>query len=94
MTRVGDKKTQQIDGVMQDVGKELEELRVELAKYRTVFDSASLIVGHELTKPLASISGYVELLENELEDSFGEKERRYCDQIRDAVGRLGDIIGR
>jgi signal transduction histidine kinase len=84
--------TTQVEGVIQDVGRELEALREELAKYRSIFDSARLVVGHELTRPLTSISGYVELLESELDHSLGEKERRYCHKIKEAVDRLENII--
>ena len=56
---------------------EMEFLRQELERYRNVFESASMIVGHELIKPLTSISGYVELLEDRFEDASGEVETRY-----------------
>jgi len=70
---------------------ELELLREELARYRSVFESASMIVGHELIKPLTSISGYVELLEDRLGDS-GESENRYFLRLRESISQLQELV--
>lgn len=70
---------------------ELELLRQELARYRSIFESASMIVGHELIKPLTSISGYVELLEDRLGES-GESEKRYFLRLRESIGHLQELI--
>ncbi len=75
-----------------DVRSEVELLKEELGRYRNVFESASMIVGHELTKPLTSISGYVELLEDRFEDTSGEDEKRYFLRLRESIGRLQDIV--
>ena len=77
--------------VIDETGKDIDALQSDLAKYRSVFDSARLIVGHELKRPLTSIIGYVELLESSLEGSLGERELSYCGKIKDAVRRLDDI---
>ena len=77
--------------VIDETGKDIDVLQSELAKYRTVFDSARLIVGHELKRPLTSIIGYVELLENSLEGSLGEKEQHYCGKVKEAAARLEEI---
>lgn len=71
---------------------EMELLREELDRYRNVFESASMIVGHELTKPLTSISGYVELLEDRFEDSSGEDEKRYFLRLRESIVHLQELI--
>lgn len=71
---------------------EMELLREELDRYRNVFESASMIVGHELTKPLTSISGYVELLEDKFKDLSGEDEKRYFLRLRESIVHLQELI--
>jgi two-component system phosphate regulon sensor histidine kinase PhoR len=78
--------TQVLDG-----RSEIELLREELDRYRSVFESASMIVGHELIKPLTSISGYVELLEDRLGDA-GEDEKRYFLRLRESIGQLQELV--
>lgn len=71
---------------------EMKLLREELDRYRNVFESASMIVGHELTKPLTSISGYVELLEDKFKDLSGEDEKRYFLRLRESIVHLQELI--
>ena len=75
-----------------DVRNEVELLRKERDRYRSVFEAASMIVGHELIKPLTSISGYVELLEERFEESSGEDEKRYFSRLRESISRLQEIV--
>jgi len=81
-----------LDGIIRDAEEELLALRRELGRYRSIFDSARLIVGHEFMRPLTSISGYVELLEERLASDAGEKERAYFGKIRGSVGRLESLV--
>jgi len=81
-----------LDGIIRDAEEELTVLRRELGRYRGLFDSARLIVGHEFSKPLTSISGYLELLEERFGDAAGEKERSYFAKSRDAIARLEELI--
>jgi signal transduction histidine kinase len=75
-----------------DSKSEMQLLREELARYRSLFDSASLIVGHELIKPLTAISGYVELLESRLESACGEDEKRYFSRLDESITRLHGLV--
>ena len=79
-------------GAVLDERSERELLREELDRYRSVFDSASMIVGHELIKPLTSISGYVELLEDRFEDDSGEDEKRYFLRLRESICQLQELV--
>jgi len=81
-----------LDRVMQDAQEELATLRRDVARYRTIFDSARLIVGHEFARPLASISGYLELVEGRLGEAAGEKEKVYFAKMRGAIGHLEDLV--
>lgn len=75
-----------------DARQEPAALRRELAKYREVFDSAKLIVGHEFAKPLTAISGYLDLLEERIGAAAGERERAYFAKMRGSLGRLEDLV--
>jgi len=71
---------------------ETDLLREEIARYRSVFESASMIVGHELVKPLTSISGYVELLEDRFAASTDGDARRYFARLRESIGQLEELV--
>jgi signal transduction histidine kinase len=81
-----------IGQVVHEAQKELAGLREEIGRYKIVFDSARLIVGHEFIKPIMSISGYLELLEGGLGGAIGAKERRYVEKIRDGIAHLEELV--
>lgn len=85
-------KDERLESIVCDAGGELQGLRSELGRYKVIFDSARLIVGHEFRKPLMAINGYVELLQNDLRRNLGDKDRRYFDKIKDAVDHMSDLI--
>ncbi|MBU8921985.1 MAG: HAMP domain-containing histidine kinase [Bacteroidales bacterium] len=75
-----------------DARKELEHLRSEIERNKGVFDSARLIVGHELNRPLTSINGYLELIEARFEKISEDKEKRYFSKIKEAVAEMEGLI--
>jgi signal transduction histidine kinase len=81
-----------LDAILLEARKELETLRYEIDRYKLVFDSARLLVGHEFIKPLTAISGYVELMESNLRDGEGAKRKRYIKKVKDAVARLEELV--
>jgi signal transduction histidine kinase len=83
---------ERLDQVIHDAREELSSLRHEVARYRTVFDSTRLIISHEFAKPLASISGYLELLEGRISEALGEKEQSYITKMRLAIAHLDDLV--
>lgn len=78
--------------LLHEAQEELQSLRHEVERYKLAFDSARMLIGHEYVKPLMAISGYVELLESELEGSIDEKMRRYLEKVKGAVKRLDELI--
>ncbi len=81
-----------LEVVLLEAQKELESLRREVERYKLVFDSARMLIGHEYVKPLTAISGYVELLEVELGEDLGDKGRRYIGKVGEAVARFEELI--
>ncbi len=85
-------KNLQLDKLLHEAQKELQLLRHEVDRYKLAFDSARMLIGHEYVKPLTAISGYVELLESELEGSIDERKQRYLEKAKSAVARLEELI--
>jgi signal transduction histidine kinase len=81
-----------LDRIVQDAEAELAALRREVARYRGLFDSARLVVGHEFARPLTSLSGYLELVEERLGADAGEKERVYFSKMRDSIDQLEELV--
>ncbi len=81
-----------LEVVLLEAQKELESLRREVERYKLVFDSARMLIGHEYIKPLTAISGYMELLEAELEEGLDDKGRRYMGKVEEAVARFEELI--
>lgn len=81
-----------LESVLLEAQKELDTLRREVDRYKLVFDSARMLIGHEYIKPLTAISGYVELLESELGEKLGEKKQRYVGKVGEAIKRLEELI--
>ncbi len=90
ITKAG--KKQHIDHVIRSAEKKVESLRAEIENYRNTFESIRLVAGHEFIKPLASIRGYIELLESELGDVLDEKQKRYFFKAQTAVQRIEELI--
>ena len=81
-----------LEGVLLEAQKELDTLRREVDRYKLVFDSARMLIGHEYIKPLTAISGYIELLESGFGENLGEKEQRYIGKVGEAITRLEELI--
>lgn len=81
-----------LEEVLLEAQKELDSLRREVDRYKLVFDSARMLIGHEYIKPLTAISGYIELLESELGAELGEKESKYMQKVGEAISRLDELI--
>jgi signal transduction histidine kinase len=81
-----------LDGIIRDAETELTALRRETARYRGLFDSARLIVGHEFAKPLTSIGGYLELIEERVGGAADEKEKIYFAKMREALAHLAELV--
>jgi len=86
------KRDAKLDRIGPDAQEELAALRRELARYRGLFDSARLIVGHEFAGPLTSLSGYLELIEERLGASADEKERTFFSKMRDSIDQLEELV--
>lgn len=83
--------------------KELEQLNADLeqkVRIRTTelessnkeLEAFSYSVSHDLRAPLRHISGYVNLLNDQFQDSLPEKAGHYLDVITDSAKQMGTLI--
>lgn len=84
-TRTEDEKAQVLEQLLGDARREADALRRKLEHLERVIASTRLVMGHELKKPTTAISGYLDLLADDLEKSddrgllgWVEKARGEC----------------
>jgi signal transduction histidine kinase len=103
-------KTQVLERLLSDARTEADELRAKLARYEQILVSTRLIMGHELKKPATAITGYLELVAEDLENrqqhdalAFVHKAVDECALLNDLndyfiellrVGKASDAVGR
>jgi len=81
---------------IQKMNRELEQ-RVkdrtfELVAVNKELEAFSYSVSHDLRAPLRHISGFVDLLQKNLDESANEKNVHYLTVIRQSAQRMGDLI--
>lgn len=64
----------------------------ELARSNEDLKQFASFISHELRQPLNSIALWTDLLKTTNGEALNEKGRRYLEEIRSAVQRLGDLI--
>jgi signal transduction histidine kinase len=103
-------KVQALEKLLADARAEADTLRVRVERFQNIIVSTRLIMGHELKKPATAISGYLDLLVEDLEDkgdfdalSFAEKAAEECSLLNDLneyfiellkVSPEGNVVGR
>ncbi len=80
-----EEKSQILEALLNEARDEADELRAQLRRSKAVIMSTRLIMGHELKKPTTAISGYLDLVCEDLEQSntlttltYAEKARNEC----------------
>lgn len=81
---------------LKDLNEKLE-IRVadrtkELEKANRELESFSYSVSHDLRAPLRHITGFIEMLKNEIKDKTDEKTDHYIDVISHSTVRMGQLI--
>jgi signal transduction histidine kinase len=89
-TRTENEKAQVLEQLLGAARREADELRRKLEHFERVIASTRLVMGHELKKPTTAISGYLDLLADELEKSedgellsWVEKARSECQLLNE-----------
>jgi len=84
-TKTEDEKALVLEQLLGDARREADALRGKLQHYERIIASTRLIMGHELKKPSTAISGYLDLVSEDLEKdgslevlNWVEKARAEC----------------
>ena len=62
-----DSKTQVLEQLLTEARSEADSLRKRLKRFEKIVLSTRLIMGHELKKPTTALSGYLDLVSEDLE---------------------------
>lgn len=79
-----------LERLLNDARSEADDLRKKLEHFERLVRSSRLIMGHELKKPTTAISGYLELVCEDLEEAnklstlnYAEKAKAECDLLNE-----------
>jgi signal transduction histidine kinase len=105
-----DSKVQTLEKLLNEARSEADDLRKKIKRCEDIIVSTRLIMGHELKKPATAISGYLDLVSEELYENdnpealtFVEKALEECALLNDLneyfiellnVGKDGEVVGR
>lgn len=65
--RTAEDRTATLEMLLNEARIEANELRARIERYRQILASTRLVMGHELKKPVIAISGYLELVSEDVE---------------------------
>ena len=89
-TKAEEQKIQVLESLLTEARTEADDLRKKLDHYKRIIESTRLVMGHELKKPTTAISGYLDLVCEDLEDenqfttlSYVEKARAECNLLNE-----------
>jgi PAS domain S-box-containing protein len=74
---------------LEDLVKQRTE---ELARSNKDLEQFAYVASHDLQEPLRAVSGFVSLLERQLQDSLNEKTKEYMNFTVDGVTRMQSLI--
>ena len=90
-TKTEDEKAMVLEALLNEARTEADDLRKKLEHYQRIISSTRLIMGHELKKPTTAISGYLDLVCEDLEDFNQLKTLTYADKARRECKLLNDL---
>lgn len=80
-----------LQSLLDEARAEADVLRKELARMRQILMSSRLVMGHELKKPATAISGYLDLVCDDLEQSSTSKTLDYAKKARAECKSLAEL---
>jgi signal transduction histidine kinase len=90
-THAGDKKTQTLQGLLNEARAEADGLRKRLKKAERILLSTRLIMGHELKRPTTAINGYLDLAIEELGEATQKKINELIEKARGECELLNEL---
>lgn len=84
-------KAEALERLLNQARAEADELRGKLARYEKIIVSTRLIMGHELKKPATAISGYLDLVSEDLEGKCPLQTMSFIEKAADECRLLNDL---
>jgi PAS domain S-box-containing protein len=77
---------------IEQVNRELNEQQILLERSNADLEAFAMLASHDLQAPLATIRGYMELLEATYEDTFDERATEWVGRITQATDRMSELV--
>lgn len=74
------------------INKSLEEKNKEIKKFKEDSEYFTYIISHDLKAPLRAISSLSSWIQEDINDSLEEEQKKYLDILRSRVQRMDDLI--
>jgi len=98
-TEVTNNRAQMLDSLLNEARAEADALRKQLGRYERIIESTRMLMGHELKKPTTALSGYLELVCDDIERAemsstlkWAEKARRECRVLDDLMSFYLELL--
>ena len=83
---------QERTGALQSANERLKQASLALTRSNAELEQFAYVASHDLREPLRTISSFVQLLRQRLNDKLGADEVRYMHFVTDAVSRMDALI--
>ena len=87
-------RTEEIEAAEQieQINRELNEQKIALERSNADLEVFALLASHDLQAPLATIRGYMELLETTYEGVFDDRANDWVDRVKQAADRMSQLV--
>ena len=89
--RTAEDRTAALEALLNEARIEANELRARIERYRQIMASTRLVMGHELKKPVVAISGYLELVSEDVEKAALTDAIRLVNKARGECELLNEL---
>ncbi len=77
---------------IEQYNRELSAQKVLLERSNADLEAFAMLASHDLQAPLATIRGYMELLESRYEDVFDERATEWLSRVTNAAERMAELV--
>ncbi len=85
-------RTRVLEALLGDARAEADALRRQLGRYERILESTRTLMGHELKKPTTALSGYLELVCDDLERANSLSTLAWAEKARHECSLLDDLM--
>ncbi len=77
---------------IEEFNRVLREQKLLLERSNADLEAFAMLASHDLQAPLATIRGYMELLETTYADVFDERGKEWVARVTEAAGRMSELV--